>query len=1088
MDNNQDIPSDILQDIQAANLSSTPETPPLPEGDLPSAPSTGEIAKEVGIGAGQGLTEGLLMTGAPYIGTKAGMALGSPFFPPFGTAVGGTLGFLVGTGAGYLAQSSINDMFPGVSREDLAPYREGGKTFGQTMAMVPYAFAIPVQRTQQIATLIRNMDPALQNVPNGIAAGRTGEFLFKTLSAVGETAQKYPKSFIAGETMAGIGSGIGAGIAESQAPGEAGPRFAGEVAGGILAPGRMLFTSAGNTKDFLGTLLNSISRESREGRAANKLYTILQESGEDPTELLRKLSRDFPEGARPTASQLTGSTALSVLETTLAKNNAQYRGEVLKQAEDSLRAYKVLAQKLQDIGTPESLTKAAELRQNYFNETLSTRLLLAEAEAARLASKITKDTPQSRAAIGEIVKNQTELALKDAREHERFLWSQAYKDSVETVTKDGKEVLRYKEVNPSSVGEAFLDIASSMTDARFKSRMPAEIKQIMKGIGIDEKAIARYKQGKQTQEYLDTGIVPEEYLTRTVEKPASKIILPEGVRRPATPTETESIFKNTDAQELIKARGDLLSFAREASAKGELDNASFYGRMAEAILDDLQQLNSPAYDQARQFSRTLNDVFTRTYAGDVAMGRTKTGAEKIPAEILVTRAFGSGADATAMRMQKIQDAVGMMRTQYDNAVQQYGIDSPQAMELKPFADAALKRVDSIYDAQQRVLRLAASKSLDPQTGRVNPASLQKFVNENKTMLDEFGVTSDLTDAIRAENMFRAVSDQNSYANNRLLKQTAFAQVLSSENPTRSVTEVLNSKHPVKNFTNIAKLAKAGGPDAADGLKSIVYDYAFTKAGGIDNFDVGAFRKALFEPISPGQPSLLNILRSQDMISRKEVTNLLEIIRPMERIEKAKGNERLLDKEISEGADAVTQLAMRVVGSRIGTAASAGGPSSLIAASAGSQAVRNIFDKQPTMLIQGIIEEATKDPTLMQSLLARGTSEGEKRRIARSMHAYLGAAGLNYATYEEPPEEPQQNPSVRARDMLNSLPPAPVTRGTPNLQLPTAQGAPSAPRQPPGQPPAAPPAPGQPPASQSRSMLQRLFPYDTTLQAAPPMGQ
>ena len=47
------------------------------------------------------------------------------------------------------------------------------------------------------------------------------------------------------------------------------------------------------------------------------------------------------------------------------------------------------------------------------------------------------------------------------------------------------------------------------------------------------------------------------------------------------------------------------------------------------------------FDQARQFSKSLNDVFTRTFAktasitGDVA----KSGAERMPAEILVQRAL-----------------------------------------------------------------------------------------------------------------------------------------------------------------------------------------------------------------------------------------------------------------------------------------------------------------------------------------------------------------------------------------------------------------------------------------------------------------
>jgi hypothetical protein len=1053
-----------------------------------SKPAGGEPTgrlEQVGLGA----VEGAATTGATVLGgmagAKTGMILGAPFGPA-GIGIGGVLGLGTGLYAGSKASSSIKELMPPRPTDPaLLPYRVAGTTFGDSIAIAPMAFGIPIKGAQQLSTYINSMSPVLANVPGGVASGQLGKFIADTAALIGQTAAKYPKSFLSAEVAGATGAGLGAGVAETVAPGEAGPRLIGEVAGGFLFPGRMVLSASGNAKDFVGTLVQSISKDSREGRAANKLYSILEESGEDIPTLIKKLSKPDVDGVVPSAAQKTGSKTLSVLETTLAKNNAQYGADVLKQGEESLKAYKLLAQRLQDIGTPESLAKAAELRQNYFDGMLDTRLKLADAEAARRVAKITKDTPQSRVQIGDIVKTQTEQALKDAREHERFLWQNAFKDSVETVTKDGKKVLKYKEVTPASVGEEFLNIATSMTPERFKARMPAEVRNIMSRLGIDDAAIKRYADGKQTQEFLDTGRVPAEYLMRTKPAPKSSLILPPGVKPTIGAPEQTSIFKDTNVNDLINIRSDLLAFARDSAARGEAANANFYGRLAESTLNDLDTLSSPAYDGARQFSRTLNDTFTRTYAGDVATGVTKTGAEKIPAEILVSRAFGSNADVTALRMQEIQDAVGMMRTQYDDVVARFGPDSAEAMQLKPFADLATQRVDSIGDAQQRVLRLAAAKTIDPVTGRVNQKQLTNFVNENRAMLDKFGVTNDLQDTLKAENAFQSISQQNSYANKTLRKETAFAQVLQSENPTRAVTDVLSSRYPVKNFTNVVKLAKEGGPEAVDGLKSIIYDYAFTKAGGMDKFDVTKFRAALFEPLAKGQPSVLNMMRSQGLISNTEVKNLLSIIRPMEKVEKAMGTKQMMD-EVVQGADAVTELAMRVVGARIGTAASGGGPGALIAASAGSKAVRNIFDKAPTMMIRGIIEQATKDPQLMAMLLKKGVTEGDRIQMARQLHGYLGAAGLNYAEFEEPPPE-QQAPArpgpSQSQQMLRTLPPAPQTRGMPNA----TPAAPPAAQGPQGAPATAPaPAPGpqgaapQPP-TQSRQMLAALFPEDRLLQ-------
>jgi len=1029
---------------------------------------------EAGIGVVEGATSlGLPLAGG-YAGAKAGMILGAPFGPA-GVGIGGALGLGAGLFAGSMGASEIKELLPPRPTDpDLLPYREGGKTFGESIALAPMAFGIPIKSAQQISSYINAMSPLLSKLPGGTVSGQLGKFIADTAALVGQTAQKYPKSFLSAEVAGATGAGIGGGIAESMAPGEAGPRFVGEVAGGFLFPGRMVLSASGNAKDFLGTLVQSISKESREGRAANKLQTILSEAGEDVPALIRKLSQPLDGGAPLTAAQKTGSTTLSVLETTLAKNNAQYGADVLKQGSDSLKAYKLLAERLKEVGSPEALAKSAELRQTYFDGMLNTRLQLADAEAARRVAQITKDTPESRAKIGEIVKTQTELALKDAREHERFLWQNAFKDSVETAPKGG---LKYKEVTPASTGEEFLNIATSMTPERFNARMPAEVRKIMSRLGVDDAAIKRYEQGKQTQEFLQTGRVPSEYLTRSVPAPKSSLELPKGVSGTLGPSENVTIFKDTNVNDLINIRSDLLSFARDAAARGEAANANFYGRLAESTLQDLNTLQSPAYDSARQFSRTLNDTFTRTYAGDIATGVTKTGAEKLPAEILVSRAFGSNADVTALRMQEIQDSVGMMRSQYDDAVTRFGADSAEAAQLKPFADLATQRVDSIGDAQQRVLRLAAAKTIDPLTGRVGQRQLTKFVSENKPMLDKFGVTDDLQDALKAENAFQAISQQNSYANKTLRKQTAFAQVLQNENPTTAVTDVLNSRYPVKNFSNIAKLAKAGGADAADGLKSTVYDYAFTKAGGMERFDVTKFRKALFDPMGPGQPSVLTMMRSQGLMDNTEVRNLLSIIRPMERVEKAMGTKQMMDDVVS-GADAVTELAMRVVGARLGTAAINGGPGALIAASAGSKAVRSIFDKAPTMMIRGIIEQATKDPQLMTLLLKKGGTEREKIQMARQLHGYLGAAGLNYAEFDEPAPQPEAPTGPSAREMLRQTAPSTPSRGVPGL---TNQGAPAG--QPSTAPQAPPPGPQsatpQPP-SQSRQMLSALFPEDRLL--------
>jgi len=206
-----------------------------------------------------------------------------------------------------------------------------------------------------------------------------------------------------------------------------------------------------------------------------------------------------------------------------------------------------------------------------------------------------------------------------------------------------------------------------------------------------------------------------------------------------------------------------------------------------------------------------------------------------------------------------------------------------------------------------------------------------------------------------------------------------------------------------------------------------------------------------------------------------------LINPMVRIETAMKNNIPLD-DVIQSADAVTDLALRVIGARIGTAASPGGPGSLIAASAGSKAVRQIFDNLPNATVRQILENAVKDPAAMAILLDKGRTQKQQTDIANRLLNYLGSMGvavgktavtpaLNYIAPEEPrPAQLQQGvsppftPQGQAARQLRMLPKAPSTRGVPGLTdqapKPSGQGG------------------GTPPDANARSMFQSLFPFDS----------
>jgi hypothetical protein len=508
------------------------------------------------------------------------------------------------------------------------------------------------------------------------------------------------------------------------------------------------------------------------------------------------------------------------------------------------------------------------------------------------------------------------------------------------------------------------------------------------------------------------------------------------------------------------------------------------GEMADSVLEDLtgavQRAKAPeavdAYNAAREFSRTLNDKFTRTFAAQATQTApgavTKTGAEKVPAEILVARAFGSNLDVTAMRMQEIMDATKLLKTTYDDVVNRFGRDSAQAQQLKPFYDQGKEKIGGTTDAIARAMRLAAADSIDITTGKVDPRKLAKFVYNNNPVLDKLGVTNDLTDAVTAENAFRAVTERNSKLMQEAASQSAWAQVLKNENPVRSLADVLSGKTPIKGVQNMAKMAAANGPEAVKGLKSTLYDYAFDKAGGVDNFSPTKFYGIMFDEIQPNGPSIVNIMRSQGLMTAQESNNFKRLIYPMQRIEKSMMSKQMLSDDAENLQDMAVTLGLRIMGSGIGRGIQqmtpgGGGGASMVAASAGSKYLRDMVQKMPKVFIKQILQEATQDPELMARLLTKPKTQVERFRMARSLHSYLAAAGLNFATFDEKePQEPRPT-GPSSGQMLRSLPPAPPVIGVPNLfGKPPGPGAPPAPK------------PGGAPGPQSGVNFQSLFPFDS----------
>lgn len=880
---------------------------------FPPAETTGA---EKAIAVAQGATGGFLelapIGAGMVMGAELG-ALGGPFAPftiPAGAAIGGVAGFMAGKG---LREAASEIPLPSGTRTLTTPSVEAMRP-----ELRPFGFAGEVLGTGApivAAPLIAARAGAR------LPPSMVGSFINRIIGS----AATAPGTFVAAEAAGLSGSAGAAAVAESFAPGETGKRIAAEIAGGLFSPIRLITSATKGSLDIAKAAFETMTTAGKETRAAKFLINAVTESGEDPAALAKILSEP---GLELTAGQKSGSPALIAVESMLRQKSAKFGSDAAKLAEEGLASIRAMMVALRQTGDPQALVAAAKMRGQYFRTLLAGRLGAAEAEATEAAAKITKDTPRARAELSKVAQNSVDEALKDARKAESELWQAIPRET----PADAKNVI-------------------DAHDAIRAELLPEEtIPDVVEGF------VARMK-----GEELPSDLSEE---TRNL----IQEVFGEAPARVADELPTNS-------GELLRLRTRMLARARDAAATpGGGNDARIFGQIAEAALDDLSDIGARAggaLDEARAFSRELHDTFTRTFAG-TATGTTRTGAARIPPELILRRALGTGREAGELRLREIEDATRFLSNR--------GLDSPEAAQ----------NIDVMLDAQERLLRLAADESVS-ETGRVSTAKLSKFLKDNESLLDRFPeVRADIKRALSMEGRLADVQSLTTGATRVINQKAAFAKIAKVENPVDAVAAAVRGNNPVADLIGMVKVAKRGGAEAVEGLKGAVFDHVLRQAGD----DFGKLRGALLDPIRPGQPSIAELMRRAGVMTKQDIDRATKLIEEADNITDALARGAALD-DVLEAPDALFDLVLRVVGARAGAqgAVGAASGSSLVAAQRGSQFFRNVFGKLPVQRVTDVLIEAAKDPRFTALLLRSAPTQADKITLSRQIHAYMLQAGL-----------------------------------------------------------------------------------------------
>ena len=519
--------------------------------------------------------------------------------------------------------------------------------------------------------------------------------------------------------------------------------------------------------------------------------------------------------------------------------------------------------------------------------------------------------------------------------------------------------------SPAAAGEissaAFKALRDSLSDARAAERelwgkVPTDIQ-------VSPKSFA------DTYEDIRSRMMPEQRLPRIVEDFKSRIDFFSGKGSKKKIPEGTLPITTGDLKSL---RSDLLGMSRDAAAYGDWQNARRYNDLAGSILKDFDSVGEVAVPltEARAFSNALHDVFTRTFAGK-ALERADTGAYRIAPELTIEKALTGSGTAADLKSAQLRQATRFM--------------SPASVPAK-----------EMEAAQDRAIRLAAREVIDPASGRVNPARVARFLQENEAVLEDFPqIQRDLATAQGREKLFARVEKAHAEGRKIADRDAAFGRVLRTDDPALSVGRALNGPAPVASMESFAKLAKAGGQDALRGFSTAVLQNARTNATTASgDFSFGKYWHSLTAPIRPGAPSQIDVLKKSGAMTSDQLERFTKIMSEAQRVEQVMKGARPIDDLIPE-TDQIYDFALRILGANVESiipmSGSVGTP--LVVAGAGSKLARNLFDRVPKGRVQDLLIEASKDPKFMAMLLERPTTPRQKGELNRRMEAFLWNAGL-----------------------------------------------------------------------------------------------
>jgi hypothetical protein len=832
-----------------------------------------------------------------------------------------------------------------------------------------------------------------------------------------------------------------------------------------------------------------------------------------------------------TAGTKTGNKALLAIEAQLDQLSGMLGQEKTVTSQKAQRALQNLIAEMAASGDQDALQTAADLAAGIFEQGLLNRLGAATETVLDAQRRVAGDSPEDMMGLGQKLYDVFTAQLRFARNQETQIWGDIPNIPVSNFIDDVTGETSNMPVFLQRFDKEFSDAEPEYIDA-FLREMPGlrpfaqRIRQEL-GLGPTPGSANPAEKAFETARNKITGTSFGDTLQKNIDE-VKDLPIEDQIKRmrdlatqnrgkfsnerrrqaanaydkyaellqsqQATPTTPTAPSDPLNMTGLNKMRSLMLDYGRSLTANGQFNKARVAFNMADGMLKDMDNALvvdpkvAERLELARAYTKSLNDVFTRGFGGQIGKS-TRAGDQALAPELIANRVLQGGRDLTFLRFLQIQE------------VGQFGL-----REGLPDADVT---VGTLLDISENIIRNARAAAFDVETGAIDPKKLQDYIQKNEKLLEPFpALRADLEDAQKANALLKTETTEIGKARARELKdQGSFFKIMNPsedpatglprgiESPTVQISRILGERtdRPLNTLNKLLKDIKTATKDdpalqadALSGLKSTLFEWANGGAGATHSgtYSPSAAYRALFLPRKNNKVPVADWMVSNDVVSKVELDRLKEFMQEMVKFEGAQAAGTLDD--VVDKAGPILDFYLAITGSAIGTRAQAaltggqGGTGSIIAAGKGAQLMRDLFKDIPAVLQTDVMSEVMRDPKLLALMLRKPPSDVEKFRVGTMIKNSLARAGflvpqtVTPSTIRESVEEIQAPENIPLEQ--SALPQVPVARAQPRQVLPPIAAAPPA--------PSTQPAPIKPTTTASgpvdRNRFAALFPEDKDL--------